>query len=275
MKRVIPFVIVAIMAGLSSWGMSQGFMCFPSRFVWFPSGNRVPVPLTQQQPLEPMFHYPTGIAPTMSNMPLPTRNPAFDVDRSPPRVELPSSPVLPAPAFAPVPTLAPVPNLSNLMPPAQSVIPNLSELTPPAQSVIPNLSELTPPAQSTTLRFQPIPTFSVAAQGVVAGRFDSFSRQHNVPFVTPDAAEDDADDSDPFGSTFDDDEDAPVVAVTPDAKEDDADDSDPFDGAFADEAEEEDAPVVAPTPETSEDQADDSNTFDFDFGENDDDNPFK
>jgi len=196
-------------------------MCFPSPFVWFPSGNRVPVPLTQQQPLVPAFQYPPGIAPTMSKMPLPTRNPAFDVDISSQRGDLFSSPVLPAPTFAQAPILAPVPNLSNFM--------------PPAQSVVPNLSELTPPAQTTPLRFQPVPTFSLMAQAVVAGRFDSFSRKHNAPSVTPDATDDNAEESDPFGSTIDDEsieDDAPVVVVTPDATEEKADDSDPFGDDF-------------------------------------------
>jgi len=286
MKRVLPFVIVAIMAGLTSWGMSQGFRCFPGRFAWFPSGNRVPVPLVQQQPLVPVFQYPLGIVPTMSNVPIPTRNPMFDVDHSPLSVDLPSS-VFPAPTFAPVPTVAPVPNLS--------VAGGIGGGTSSSTLNLPSsLFDLTPPVQSTPLRFQPVPAFSPTTQGfVVAGRFDSVPGKRSIPIVTPeifteeapivvtpDTTEDVTEDSDPFGSPADEDDesvedDAPVIAPPLEADDDDAEDSDPF-GSPADEDDEsveDDAPVVVPPLEADDDDAEDSDPFGSPFDDDTDDSP--
>ena len=275
MKRVLPFVIVAIMAVLTSWGMSQGFRCFPGRLAWFSSGNRVPMPLTQQQPFVPAFQYPPGVAPTMSNMPLPTVNPSFDVDITPQGIDL-SFPI-PFTAPPPLPTLAPAPNLTV----SGNVVGNASSAT---QNRPGRLLELTPPVQSPPLRFQPTPVFS-PPQGTAAGRFGFMSRKHNTPFVTPEIIIEEvpeepmvttptqastspplqivgprtqsepldniAVESDPFVA-----DNAPVVVVTPDATGDDADNSDPFGNTIDDEPAEDDAPVVAPTSEVDEDDLD-------------------
>ena len=81
MKKLLPLIVVSMMIGLSTGGYAQWRGCMP-RVMNLRQGNRVPVPLTPPRPIVPAFHYPPGVGPTMTNMPLPTRNPSYDVDVS-------------------------------------------------------------------------------------------------------------------------------------------------------------------------------------------------
>ena len=105
MKKLLPFVVVIMMVGLSTWGHAQWKGRLPGMHILrFKSG--VPVPLTNPRPIVPAFHYPPGVGPTMTSMPLPTTNPSSDVDHSQYRTKQQSELVSPAPRFLMTPTPA-------------------------------------------------------------------------------------------------------------------------------------------------------------------------
>jgi hypothetical protein len=122
MKRILPLFVIIITISLSSTAWSQGVFRFSQRLqhraplalpptgmssanakfpqvhytlnrvAGFRPGQRggvaVPKPLaSSQQPIFTQFHYPAGVGPVMTNVPLPTQNPSFDVDHSMPGVD--------------------------------------------------------------------------------------------------------------------------------------------------------------------------------------------
>ena len=287
MKRLILIVIMAMIAGQTSWAMSQEYKCFPGRFPWFGQVQRVPKPLTPHRPIVPAFHYPPGVGPTMADVPLATRNPSLDVDLSlrmndtrtfPLSTPTQISPLSPSrqPQLAPpIPQcFPPIPMFFQNMQVADGKFESLarkqkgSVLVP--VTIVQEEQEGTtlpdPPAIEVPVPIVvPVPSVTpVETTPVDSDPFDSIlDEEEETPVVveTPDAPADEADDSDPFpfDSVFDDEEETPAVVETLDAPADDADDSDPFGDVFDEEEDEES--VVVDTPDAPADDADDSNPF--------------
>jgi hypothetical protein len=171
----------------------------------------------------------------------------FDVDVSSPRGNIPSF-TTPSSPF-PAPPLASVPNLTVM-----------GKVGGGTQISVQNpgcLLALTPPVQSATLRFQPIPTFTVAAQGVVAGQFDSVSRKSALPFITPHIVIQEYEEEPRVVAPTQPATDVPPPIVGPQPQAEPSETTsviDPFDNLFGEEAEE-DVSVIVPIPDAMEDEA--------------------
>ena len=58
MKKLLSFVIVTMMVGLSPWAHAQWNGCLPGGMLNLRYRSAVPVPLVAPRPLVPAFHYP-------------------------------------------------------------------------------------------------------------------------------------------------------------------------------------------------------------------------
>lgn len=134
-----------------------------------------PVP-SQQQAIFTPFHYPAGVGPTMSAVPLPTTNPSFDVDRSS-FARNDFEPITESECPLAMPTLSSEPFLWN------ETISAPIAITPP----IPDqerIRQLLPPPVPERVQ-KVVPGFSPQTQGVARAKFVNFSRKNDNTPVRP------------------------------------------------------------------------------------------
>jgi len=137
MKRFLPLVIVVLMISLSPQTFSQRGFGFLHK--------RISVPPPPPRLVFPAFHYPPGVVPPLTNMPLSTHNPSLDIDLSRSKKNTVASPSFPT-------------------------------LAKPRVEVSPTVCSPRPHPQ-------PIPSFSRQPREVVRGQFVFSSVKGNTSFV--------------------------------------------------------------------------------------------